>query len=92
MNFAFANIFNLNNVSFGVDKVKVINSMYSLTVMTEDFPNYGQDVFTFVSVTPEKVIGLYSLQLSLISTLISFCVIIFCKRRVLNLSKLFRFL
>ena len=46
MNFAFANIFNLNNVSFGVDKVKIINGTYSLTVMTEDFSNYGQDVFT----------------------------------------------
>ena len=89
MNFAFANIFNLNNESFGVDKLEVINGMYSPTVMTEDFSNYGQDVFTSVSVTPGKVIGLYSLELSLILTLISFCVIIFCKHRVLNLSKLF---
>ena len=54
MNFAFVNIFYLNNVSFGVDNVKTINGTYSLTIMAEDFSNYRQEVFISVSVTPEN--------------------------------------
>ena len=54
MNFAFVNIFYLNNVSFGVDNVKTINGTYSLTIMAEDFSNYGQEVFIPVSVTSEN--------------------------------------
>ena len=54
MNFAFANIFYLNNVSFGVDNVKAINDVYSLTNVAEDFSNYGQEVLISVSVTPEN--------------------------------------
>ena len=53
MNFAFVNIFYLNKLSFGVDNVKTINGTYSLTIMAEDFSNYGQEVFISVSVTPE---------------------------------------
>ena len=37
MHFAFVNIFYLNNISFGVDNVKTINDLYSLTIMAEDF-------------------------------------------------------
>ena len=33
MNFAFVNIFYLNNVWFGVDNVKTINGTYSRTIM-----------------------------------------------------------
>ena len=54
MNFAFLNIFYLNNVSFGVDNVKTINGTYSLTIMAEDFSNYRQEVFISVFVTPEN--------------------------------------
>ena len=54
MNFAFINIFYLNNVSFDVDNVKTINDTYSLMIMAEDFSNYGQEVFISVSVTAEK--------------------------------------
>ena len=36
MNFAFINIFYINNVSLDVDNVKTINSMFSLTIMAED--------------------------------------------------------
>ena len=45
MNFAFVNIYYLNNISFGVDNVKTTNDTYSLTIMAEDFSNYGQEVF-----------------------------------------------
>ena len=63
MNFPFVNIFYLNNVSFGVDNVKTINGTYSLTIMAEDFSNYGQEVFISVSVTPENTKSLdYILQ------------------------------
>ena len=83
MNFAFVNIFYLNNVSFGVDNVKSINSTYSLTIFPE--------VFISVSVTPENTKSLdYILRNYLILTLISFS--IFGKNRVLNFSKLFQFL
>ena len=64
MKFAFANIFYLNNVSFGVDNVKTINGTYSLTIMAEDFSNYGQEVFISVSVTPENTKSLDYLELS----------------------------
>ena len=90
MNFAFVNIFYLNKVSFGVDNVKTINGTYSLTIMAEDFSNYGQEVFISVSVTPENTTSLdYILRNYLILTLISFSTSIFCKNRVLNFSKLF---
>ena len=52
MKFAFVNIFYLNNVSFGVDNVKTIDSTYSLTIMAEGFSNYEHEVFIYVSVTP----------------------------------------
>ena len=90
MNFAFVNIFYLNKVSFGVDNVKTINGTYSLTIMAEDFSNYGQEVFISVSVTPENTTPLdYILCNYLILTLIYFSTSIFCKNRVLNFSKLF---
>ena len=90
MNFASVNIFYLNNVSFGVDNVKIINGRYSLTTMAEEFWNYGQEVFISVSVTPENTKSLdYILRNYLILTLISFYASIFCKNRVLNFSKLF---
>ena len=54
MNFAFINIFYLNNVSFRVDDVKTINGTYLLTIIVEDLSNYGQEVFISVSVTPEN--------------------------------------
>ena len=37
MNFAFVNIYYLNNVSFGVDNIKTIKGTYSLIIMAEDF-------------------------------------------------------
>ena len=90
MKFAFANIFYLNNVSFGVDNVKTINGTYSLTIMAEDFSNYRQEVFTSVSVTRENTYSLdYILRNYLVLTLISFTASIFCKNRVQNFSKLF---
>ena len=90
MNFAFVNIFYLNNVSFGVDNVKTINGTYSLTIMAEDFSNYRQEVFTSVSVTRENTYSLdYILRNYLVLTLISFTASIFCKNRVQNFSKLF---
>ena len=74
MNFAFVNIFYLNNVSFGVDNVKTINGTYSLTIMAEDFSNYGQEVFISVSVTLENTKSFdYILRNYLILTLISYC-------------------
>ena len=54
VNFAFLDLFYLNNVSFGVDNVKTINGTYSLTIMAEDFSNYRQEVFISVFVTPEN--------------------------------------
>ena len=54
MNFAFVNIFYLNNASFGVDNVKTINGTYSLKIMAENFSNYRQEVIISVSVTPEN--------------------------------------
>ena len=90
MNFNFVYILYLNNVSFGAGNVKSINGMYSLTIMTEDFSNYGQKVLISVSVTPENTKSLdYILRNYLILTLISFCASVFCKNRVLNFSKLF---
>ena len=87
MIFAFVNIFCLNNVSFGVDNIKTINGTYSLTIMAEDFSNYGQEVFISVSVTPENTKSLdYILRNYLILTLISFSASIFCRNRVLNFS------
>ena len=41
MNFSLVNIFYLNNVSFSVDNVKTITDTYLLTIMVEDFSNYG---------------------------------------------------
>ena len=72
MNFAFVNIFYLNNISFGVANVKTINGTYSLMIMTEDFSNYRQEVLISVSVTPENTKSLnYILRNYLILTLIS---------------------
>ena len=93
MNFAFVNMFYLNNVSFGVDNIKTISGTYSLTIMAEDFSSYGQEVFISVSVTPENTKSLdYILPNYLVLTLISFCASIFCKNRVLNFSKFFIFI
>ena len=92
MNFAFVNIFYLNNVSFGVDNVKTINGTYSLTIMAEDFSNYGQEVFIPVSVTPENTKSLDYILWNYLILTISFNTRIFCKNRALNISKLFRFL
>ena len=90
MNFAFVNMFYLNNVSFGVDNIKTISGKYSLTIMAEDFSSYGQEVFISVSVTPENTKSLdYILPNCLVLTLISYCASIFCKNRVLNFSKFF---
>ena len=90
MNFAFVNMFYLNNVSFGVDNIKTISGTYSLTIMAEDFSSYGQEVFISVSVTPENTKSLvYILPNYLLLTLISYCASIFCKNRVLNFSKFF---
>ena len=90
VNFAFLDLFYLNNVSFGVDNVKTINGTYSLTIMAEDFSNYRQEVFTSVSVTRENTYSLdYILRNYLVLTLISFTASIFCKNRVQNFSKLF---
>ena len=90
MNFAFVNMFYLNNVSFGVDNTKIISGTYSLTIMAEDFSSYGQEVFISVSVTPENTKSLvYILPNYLLLTLISYCASIFCKNRVLNFSKFF---
>ena len=87
VNFAFLDLFYLNNVSFGVDNVKTINGTYSLTIMAEDFSNYGNEVFISVSVTPEIIKSLdYILRNYLILTLISFSASIFCRNRVLNFS------
>ena len=54
MNFDFVDIFYLKNISFGVYDVKTINGIYSLTIMAENFPNYGQELFILVSVTAEN--------------------------------------
>ena len=54
MNFTFVNIFYLNNVSLGADNLKSINDTYSLTIMAEDFSNYGQKLLIFFSATPEN--------------------------------------
>ena len=58
MNFVFVNIFYPNNISFGVDNVKTINGMYSLTIMAEGFSNYRQELFISVSVAPENATSL----------------------------------
>ena len=92
MNFAFVNIFYLNNVSFGVDNVKTINGTYSLKIMAEDFSNYEQEVFMSVSVTPENTKSLDYILWNYLILTISFNTRIFCKNRALNFSKLFRFL
>ena len=85
MNFAFVNIFYLDNISFGVDNVKTINGTYSLTLMAEDFSNYGQEVFISVSVTPENTKSLdYILRNYVILTLISFS--IFGKRMSIGIQ------
>ena len=90
MNFVFVNIFYPNNISFGVDNVKTINGMYSLTIMAEGFSNYRQELFISVSVAPENATSLdYILRNYLILKLISFSTSIFYKNRVLNFSKLF---
>ena len=90
INFAFINIFCINNVSFDVDNVKTINGTFSLAIMAEDFSNYGHEVFISVSATPENTNSMdYILRNYLILWLISFCASIYCKNRVVNFSKLF---
>ena len=54
MNFAFINIFYINNKSSDVDKVNTINGMFLLTIMAQDFSNYGQEVFMSVLVSLEN--------------------------------------
>ena len=54
MNFAFINIFYINNESSDVDKVNTINGMFLLTIMAQDFSNYGQEVFMSVLVSLEN--------------------------------------
>ena len=89
MNFAFINIFYINNVSFDVDNIKTINSTFSLTIMAKDFSNYGHEIFISASVTPENITSPdYILWNYLILTLISFCASIFGKNRVFKFSKL----
>ena len=58
MNFAFINIFYTNNISFVLDNVKTINSTFSLTIMAEDFSNYGHKIFISAYVTPENITSL----------------------------------
>ena len=78
MNFAFVDVFYLNNISFGVDNIKAVNGKYSLTIMDEHFLNYGQEVFISASVTPENIKLLdYIFRNCVILTLISFCTSIF---------------
>ena len=90
MNFAFINVFYINNVSFDVDNVKTINGTFSLTIMVEDFSSYWHEIFISASVTPENITSLDCiLRNYLILTLISFCASIFGKNRVLKFSKLF---
>ena len=52
MNFAFVTIF--SNVSYGADNIKIINGTHSLTIMAEDFSNYGEEVFISASVTRQN--------------------------------------
>ena len=56
VNFAFINIFYVNNISFGVDNVKTSNGTYSLMIMAKNVSNsnYGQEVFISFSVIPEN--------------------------------------
>ena len=54
MNFAFINIFYINNESSDVDKVNTINGMFLLTITAQDFSNYGQEVFMSVLVSLEN--------------------------------------
>ena len=54
MNFAFIDIFYINNESSDVDKVNTINGMFLLTIMAQDFSNYGQEVFMSVLVSLEN--------------------------------------
>ena len=90
MNSTFVNIFYLKSVSFGADNVKSINGTFSLTIMAEDFLNYGEEVLISVSITPENTKSFdYILWIYLILTLISLGASIFSKNRVLNFSKLF---
>ena len=53
MNFAFFNICYINNVAFDVVNVKTISSTFSLTIMAEDFSNYGHEILIPAFVTPE---------------------------------------
>ena len=90
MNFAFINIFYINNVSFDVDNVKTISGTFSLMNMAENFSNYGHEIFISVSVTPQNITSLDNIIWNyLILTLISFCASTFCKNRVLSFSKSF---
>ena len=67
-------------MSFDVDNVKAINGTFSLTIIAEDFSNYGHEIFISVSVIPENITTLdYILLNYLILTLISFCASIFSK-------------
>ena len=85
VNLAFITTLYKKNVSFNVDNVKTINDTFSLTIMAEDISNYGQEVFISVSVTLGNTRSLdYILWNYFVLTLISFCVSIFCKKRVLK--------
>ena len=80
INFAFINIFYINNVSFDVDNIKTINRTCSLTIMAENFSNYEHEIFISAPVTPENIASLdYILWNYLILTLISFCTSTFSK-------------
>ena len=85
MNFAFINIFYINNVSFEVDNVKTINVTFSLTILAEDFSNYGHKIFISACATPENITSLdYAFRNYLILILISFCASTFRKTEFSN--------
>ena len=56
MNFAVVDIFHISNISIDVDNVKTVNGTFSLTVMAENFSNYGHETYISASVRLESII------------------------------------
>ena len=86
----FTKIFYINKVSFNVNNVKTVNDTFSLTTTTKDISSYGQEVYISVFDKTKNIEILdYILWNYLSFILISFCINLFFKNKVIHFTKSF---
>ena len=83
----YINIFYIHSSTYNIDYKKT-NKTFSQTSTARDVSKYGQKETIAVSVTPENTESIF-LRSYLVLAIISFCIRIFCKNKILCLTKLF---